>query len=90
MQNQNYVPLGNLLKYQAAHCSDKAAQESIEAQFAYLSFLHNNQMPIAELTRRIERLEALKAKHGLRIVDNRRRYMQQTDRAVSKLCGVAA
>ena len=86
---QNYIPLGNLLKHQQAHCTDETAKESLAAQFAYLSYLHHNRMPLDELTRRIERLQALKEKHGLRVVDSRRQYQQQTSRAVSRLCGVA-
>lgn len=90
MQEQNYIPLGNFLKHQIQHCSDPQASESLAAQFAYLLQLHNNQLPIAELQRRIEHLENVKARFNLTTVDNRRAYRAQVSRAVSKLCGVAA
>lgn len=90
MQKQDYIPLGNFLNYQQDNCTDPQALESLAAQFAYLSQLHNNQLPIAELQRRIEHIEYVRARFNLTTVDNRRQYRAQVSRAVSKLCGVAA
>lgn len=93
MQQQNYVPLGNFLKHQIEHCSDPAANESLAAQFAYLSQLHNNQLPIAELQRRIEHLENVKARFNLTTVDNRRQYRAKVYSKIAEVSnqlGVAA
>lgn len=90
MQTQNYIPLGNFLKREMKDSTDQCAVDSMAAQFAYLSHLHNNRLSIAELQRRIEKLEELKRRFNASIVDNHRAYRAQTERAVSKLCGVAA
>ncbi|WP_333609367.1 hypothetical protein [Arsukibacterium sp.] len=85
MQNQNYIPLGNLLKRMKENCTDSAALESMAAQFAYLSHLHNNKLSITELQRRTERVQELRAKYQATIVDNRAVYRAKTTQAVSRL-----
>ncbi|WP_333609167.1 hypothetical protein [Arsukibacterium sp.] len=82
---QNYNHLGKFLKKEMCQCSDPVAAESMASQFAYLSHLHNNQLSIAELTKRIENLEKLKADYAASIVDNRPTYRAKTAQAVSKL-----
>jgi hypothetical protein len=90
MQKQNYIPLGNLLKHMQNNCTDSAALNSMAAQFAYLSHLHNNRLSIAELQRRTERVQELREKYQATIVDNRAAYRAQTVRAVSRLTQLRA
>ena len=68
--------------------NDHAAKLSFEAELTALRRMYKDIVPDAELVRRTNYLQKIRAELGLVTRDNRAAYSRQTVRAVSKLCGV--
>lgn len=67
--------------------TDAQVKASYEAELSYLRIQYANTLPDAVIQERCNRLAELRKTLNLTTVDNRAAYQQK---AISKLCGVAA
>ena len=80
----------NYLKELLENTTNDTDRKAIELQLLHLRKQYKDIQPDSIIFDRVSKLSELREKHGLRITDNRKAYAAQTERAVSKLCGVAS